>query len=421
VTKIEAKRKRYKGLTMIVVLVLGAAIVVQVLLQTMVEQAITKEQYVKHSTCPSWGNMGDGFTNSRGDIIAVTEAKRKLPLFVAPILPEEERESLQTLTISYRDPAAHDVMVEEGLIGANDTSVVYPTVKETLSVVSFKSWNATAADIGVAPGHPGEHRFIRILNGEATLIMRRADGTTHRAALCAGKVSCAAFSVEVGIADAFEAQATGNLSAIGVAVPAGRRLADDTASVHRRLSEDGECPCSDGWVKVDGEWVQPTDEQLVAAGYVKDADGAWVQAEGSRRLFPCEDATDAEAAALAAELSLSYGSCAELRAAGECDRDVVKQKCAASCDACGAAAPPRELYGCEDAADEVVAATSEEALGTRIEGCAELVAVMGDGACGHELLQTQCPATCGMCDDFEAQDRLMHGRQMVAKCGGEGR
>ena len=31
-TKIEAKRKRYKGLTMIVVLVLGAAIVVQVLL-----------------------------------------------------------------------------------------------------------------------------------------------------------------------------------------------------------------------------------------------------------------------------------------------------------------------------------------------------------------------------------------------------
>ena len=37
-TKIEAKRKRYKGLTMIVVLVLGAAIVVQVLLQTMVEQ-----------------------------------------------------------------------------------------------------------------------------------------------------------------------------------------------------------------------------------------------------------------------------------------------------------------------------------------------------------------------------------------------
>ena len=136
----------------------------------------------------------------------------------------------------------------------------------------------------------------------------------------------------------------------------------------------------------------------------------------------CEDAADDAVAALIAELALPYANCAELRAAGECDRDIVKQKCAASCDACGAAAPPRELYGCEDAADEVVAATSEEAMGTRIEGCAELVAVMGDGACGHELLQTQCPATCGLCDDFEAQDRLMNGmrgRQMVAKPCGE--
>ena len=60
-------------------------------------------------------------------------------------------------------------------------------------------------------------------------------------------------------------------------------------------------------------------------------------------------------------------------------------------------------------------------MGTRIEGCAELVAVMGDGACGHELLQTQCPATCGVCDDFTAQDQLMRGRQMTMKCGGEGR
>ena len=421
-TKIEAKRKRYKGLTMIVVLVLGAAIIVQVLLQTMVEQAITKEQYVKHSTCPSWGNMGDGFTNSQGDIIAVTEAKRKLPLFVAPILPEEERESLQTMTISYRDPAAHDVMVEEGFIGANDTSVVYPTVKETLSVVSFKSWNATAADIGVAPGHPGEHRFIRILNGEATLIMRRADGTTHRAALCAGKVSCAAFTVEVGIADAFEAQATGNLSAIGVAVPAGRRLADDTASVHRRLSKEGECPCSDGWAKVDGEWVQPTDEQLVAAGYVKDADGAWVLAEGSRRLFPCEDAADAEAAMLAAELSLSYGSCAELRAAGKCDRDIVKQKCAATCDACAApthtATDFKNLDDCEDSPDALVASFTEEVFGSPIESCAALKDLLG-GKCENEMLRMHCPVTCELC--LEGTDRFLarrgeRGRVLYGKC-----
>ena len=67
------------------------------------------------------------------------------------------------------------------------------------------------------------------------------------------------------------------------------------------------------------------------------------------------------------------------------------------------------------------AATSEEAMGTRIEGCAELVAVMGDDACGNELLQIQCPATCGVCDDLNTQDQLMRGRQMTMKCGGEGR
>ena len=132
----------------------------------------------------------------------------------------------------------------------------------------------------------------------------------------------------------------------------------------------GDCPCADGWVKYKGEWVQPTDEEADEAGY-KRSDTA---------------------------------------SACGCITWVKKER--------------RELFGgeCEDAADEVVAATSEEAMGTRIEGCAELVAVMGDGACGHELLQTQCPATCGLCDDFEAQDRLMNGmrgRQMVAKPCGE--
>ena len=66
-----------------VVFVVGAlivAIIVQVLLQVLVEEVVhPKEQFVKHSTCPSWGNMGDGFTNFQGDIIAVTEATRRRP------------------------------------------------------------------------------------------------------------------------------------------------------------------------------------------------------------------------------------------------------------------------------------------------------------------------------------------------------
>ena len=74
------------------------------------------------------------------------------------------------------------------------------------------------------PKQVGEHRVIRIFNGEATLVTTRADGTSYYAVLCAGKVSCAAFTVETGIADLLIEQANGNLTAIGVEVPTGRRL-----------------------------------------------------------------------------------------------------------------------------------------------------------------------------------------------------
>ena len=113
-SSIDTARKIYKAVAIFVGVALIATIIVLVLLQVLVEEVITKEQFVKHSVCPSWGNMGDGFTNFQGDIIAMTPAKRNLPLYVAPVLPVGERESLQTMTISYRDPSVHDFMVEKG-------------------------------------------------------------------------------------------------------------------------------------------------------------------------------------------------------------------------------------------------------------------------------------------------------------------
>ena len=127
-----------------------------------------------------------------------------------------------------------------------------------------------AAELAVVPKEVGGRRVIRILNGEATLVTTRADGTSYYASLCAGKVSCAAFTIETGIADAFIEQANGNLTAIGVEVPTGRRLEANTASIHRRLSEEGDCPCADGWVKYEGEWVQG---KRHGAGRLVQADG----------------------------------------------------------------------------------------------------------------------------------------------------
>ena len=339
VSSIEKMRKLYKAVAIFAGVALIATVIVLVLLQVLVEEVITKEQFVKHSVCPSWGNMGDGFTNFQGDIIATTPAKRNLPLYVAPVLPVGERESLSVMTISYRDPSVHEFMVEAGMIGENDTSVEYPTVEETVTVLSFKSFNATAANLEVVPAD-AKRRTIRILNGEATLVTTRADGTSYYAALCAGKVSCAAFTIETGIADAFIEQANGNLTAIGVEVPTGRRLESNVASIHRRLSESGDCPCVDGWVKYKGEWVQPTDEEAAEAGYEKsDTVGAcgcvtWVKKEGARReLFEgdvCEDAADELVKQITEEaLGRTLSSCVEVKNVGGCEHELAKMHCPA--------------------------------------------------------------------------------------------
>ena len=351
-TKVEKNRSMFKkGFFM-----MSAVSLIQVLLIVGLVAGIVvalKDQFVADNT----------LTGSSGAILKTAEATEELPLYVAPVLPGKQREALSVMTISYRDPTVHDRMVEAGLIGENDTTLEYPTVEESVQVLSFKKFNDTAADLGVAPGEPGGHRIIRLFNGEATLVTTRADGTSYHASLCAGKVSCAAFTVETGIADLLIEQANGNLTAIGVEVPTGRRLEANVASIHRRLSESGDCPCVDGWIKYKGEWVQPTDEEAAEAGYVKsDVVGAcgcvtWVNKEDARRqLFEGDD--------------------------------------------------------CEDAADELVKQITEEALGRALSSCVEVKIV---GGCEHEMAKLKCPASCGLCDsgvEARAERRRLNG-----KCG----
>ena len=81
-------------------------------------------------------------------------------------------------------------------------------------------------------------------------------------------MSCAAFTVETGIADAFIEQANGSGTAIGVEAPTGRRLEATNrrrSTAYPGLRGGGGCPCADGCVKYEGEWVQPTDEEAAEA------------------------------------------------------------------------------------------------------------------------------------------------------------
>ena len=125
------------------------------------------------------------------------------------------------------------------------------------------------------------------------------------------------------------------------------------------------------------------------SGYVKDADGAGA-GRGSRRLFSCEDAIDAEAAALA-DLGMTHGSCAELREA-----EVRPRRCQAEVRRLVRRVrhgrSPHERFGCEDAPDELVRRSPRRCSGGRLP-CADLKDIVG--ACEHEQVQMHCRSRVG--------------------------
>ena len=113
----------------------AAILMIFVLLSGMVGISFAANEATKES------HVGEGGVMAAldGEVVKTAESTVALPLYVAPILPVGERESLSVMTISYRDASMHDQMVEAGLIGENDTTIEYPTVEETVTVLSFKS------------------------------------------------------------------------------------------------------------------------------------------------------------------------------------------------------------------------------------------------------------------------------------------
>ena len=136
----------------------AAILMIFVLLSGMVGISFAANEATKES------HVGEGGVMAAldGEVVKTAESTVALPLYVAPILPVGERESLSVMTISYRDASVHGFMVEAGLIGENDTTIEYPTVEETVTVLSFKSFNTTAADLEIVPAD-AKRRTIRAL------------------------------------------------------------------------------------------------------------------------------------------------------------------------------------------------------------------------------------------------------------------
>merc|ERR1719163_722420 len=112
----EDEQRRYKRAAMWALL--AAFLVIFVLLSGMVGISFAANEATKES------HVGEGGVMAAldGEVVKTAESTVALPLYVAPILPVGERESLSVMTISYRDPSMHEFMVEAGLIGENDTA-----------------------------------------------------------------------------------------------------------------------------------------------------------------------------------------------------------------------------------------------------------------------------------------------------------
>ena len=131
-TKVEKKRSLFtKGFVVMSLVSLVQVLLIVGLVAVVV--VATKDSFVS----------AGALTGSSGDILSVSEAMEDLPLYVLPVLPGKQRGTLSTISITYRDASMHEWLAENGLIG-NATTIDYPTVEETVAVLSFTRYNATA-------------------------------------------------------------------------------------------------------------------------------------------------------------------------------------------------------------------------------------------------------------------------------------
>jgi hypothetical protein len=166
--------------------------------------AIYKDTYVKGDTTMS---------NANGKVVLTGKATHNLPLIVAPVLPDDELFSVETLRLTL--PGSTSGPPELG--SGEAINEVSPGVVNSVRISRVEKINSTAV---VFYGHGGEE--IRVWNGVTTA---RLSATGPEIPVCSADVTCAAFQVEgAELAEKYLAEAETLLEPFA---EGRRRLADE--------------------------------------------------------------------------------------------------------------------------------------------------------------------------------------------------
>ena len=166
--------------------------------------AIYKDTYVKGDTTMSDAN---------GKVVLTGKATHNLPLIVAPVLPDDELFSVETLRLTL--PGSTSGPPELG--SGEAINEVSPGVVTSLRISRVDKINSTAVVFHALGGEE-----IRVWNGVTTV---RLSATGPEIPVCSADVTCAAFQVEgAELAEKYLAEAEALLEPFA---EGRRRLADD--------------------------------------------------------------------------------------------------------------------------------------------------------------------------------------------------
>ena len=156
--------------------------------------AIYKDTYVKGDTTLS---------NAKGQVVGTRAATHNLPLLVAPVLPDNELFSAETIHFKVPTPTIN--LSPNGTSGGKGgLGDVASARRISVRVSRVEKVNSTAV---VFYGIGGEE--IRVWNGVTTA---RLSATGAETTICAADVTCAAFQVEgAGLTEKYLAEAEAQL------------------------------------------------------------------------------------------------------------------------------------------------------------------------------------------------------------------
>eukprot|EP00964_Phaeocystis_antarctica_P020939 scaffold11587_cov56-Phaeocystis_antarctica.AAC.2 len=159
---------------------------------------LAKDTYVKGDTTMS---------NSNGEVVGTRMATHNLPLIVAPVLPDDELFSVETLRVTLPGSTTGPAEVTNsgeavnGEVGSGEAiNEVGPGVVNSFRISRVEKVNSTAVVFHALGGEQ-----VRVWNGVTTV---RLSATGPEIPVCSANVTCAAFQVEgAELAEKYLAQA----------------------------------------------------------------------------------------------------------------------------------------------------------------------------------------------------------------------